>query len=285
MDNIEFDLFKNPSKADGNKAEESYHVRICNSQTVSLKGLVERIHNSCSMTPSDIHGVLIALKDEISNALAHGQQVNIDGLCRFRLILGAKESSKCFGKEDAHEIGFKKIKISPYKEFSEKTKKELLPLNKKRGKHSINITEEKMSMIITKYLEENQIITRKKIEEICSVTRYKATLYINKCEHNAQDNIYCFIPLIGHILREGGGCDSIQRLTHILGPFNTKDRVQRGRILTHDTASGRKTDGCLRGERHKHSVQQQSRQHVEQSGENSDKHQQHSQQCARPHTA
>ena len=35
-------------------------------------------------------------------------------------------------------------------------------------------------MIITKYLEENQIITRKKIEEICSVTRYKATLYINK---------------------------------------------------------------------------------------------------------
>lgn len=180
MDNIEFDLFKNPSKADGEMTEESFHVRICNSQTVSLKGLVERIHNSCSMTPSDIHGVLVALKDEISNALAHGQQVNIDGLCRFRLILGAKNSSKCSGKEDAHDIGFKKIKISPFKEFSEKTKKELLPLNKKRGKHSINITEEKMSMIITKYLEENQIITRKKIEEICSVTRYKATLYINK---------------------------------------------------------------------------------------------------------
>ena len=96
------------------------------------------------------------------------------------MILGAKESSKCFGKEDAHEIGFKKIKISPFKEFSEKTKKELIPLNKKRGKHSTNITEGKMSMIITKYMEENQIITRKKIEEICSVTRYKATLYINK---------------------------------------------------------------------------------------------------------
>lgn len=180
MDNIEFDLFKNPSKADGEMTEESYHVRICNSQTVSLKGLVERIHNSCSMTPSDIHGVLVALKDEISNALAHGQQVNIDGLCRFRLILGAKNSSKCSGKEDAHDIGFKKIKISPYKEFNEETKKKLLPLNKKYGKHSKNISEEKMSMIITKYLEKNPIVTRKKIEEICSVTRYKATLYINK---------------------------------------------------------------------------------------------------------
>ena len=123
MDNIEFDLFKNPSKADENETGESYHVRISNSQTINLKGLVDRIHNSCSMTPSDVHGVLVALKDEISNALAHGQQVNIDGLCRFRLILGSKESSKCFGKEDGHDIGFKKIKISPYKEFNEETKK------------------------------------------------------------------------------------------------------------------------------------------------------------------
>ena len=32
MDNIEFDLFKNPSMADENKGEESFHVRICNSQ-------------------------------------------------------------------------------------------------------------------------------------------------------------------------------------------------------------------------------------------------------------
>lgn len=184
MDNIEFDLFKNPSKADENETGESYHVRISNSQTINLKGLVDRIHNSCSMTPPDVHGVLVALKDEISNALAHGQQVNIDGLCRFRLILGSKESSKCFGKEDGHDIGFKKIKISPYKEFNEETKKKLLPLNRKDGKHSTDVTEEEMAARLTEYLKDNPIVTRKKIEELCNVTRYKATLYIKKLIKN-----------------------------------------------------------------------------------------------------
>lgn len=184
MDNIEFDFFKNPSKADGDQSGKSFHVRISNAQTITLRGLVERIHNSCSMTPSDVHGVLVALKDEISNALAHGQQVNIDGFCRFRLILGAKKTSKCSGKEDGQDIGFKKIKITPYKEFSEETSKKLLPRNKKDGKHSTDITEEEMTAIMTGYLKENPTVTRKTIEELCNVTRYKAALYLKNMTKN-----------------------------------------------------------------------------------------------------
>ena len=66
MDTIEFDFFKNPSKADQGGNGESYHVRINNSQTIGLKEIVRRIHTKCSMTPSDVYGVLTALKDEIS---------------------------------------------------------------------------------------------------------------------------------------------------------------------------------------------------------------------------
>lgn len=180
MESIKFDFYRNPSKANKGNEEESYHVRINNAQIVDLKELVKRIHKSCSMTPSDVHGVLIALKDEISYALAEGNKVNIDGLCQFRLILGAKKGGKCNGEENARSLGFKNIKISPYKEFNEMTKEKLIPLSREDGKHSIVIKDEEVTTRIVEYIKKNGSITRKKIEEICSLTRYKASQHINR---------------------------------------------------------------------------------------------------------
>lgn len=190
MENIEFDLFRNPSKADGNETDKSFHVRINNSQTVDLKELINRIHQSCSMTPSDVYGVLTALKDEISYALAHGQMVNLDGLCRFRLILGSTESGRCSGKENGKDIGFKKIRITPCKELNEETRNKLVPLMRKGGNHSSGITDDDITKALSDYFEKNLTITRKKLEEICNITRYRATLYIkNMVERGIMKNI------------------------------------------------------------------------------------------------
>lgn len=178
MDNIEFDFFKNPSKSGTMEDNNSYHIRINRQQTIDLKELVKRIQTKCSMTPSDVHGVLTALKDEISYGLAHGQNVNIDGLCRFRIILGSKDSGNCTGKENAKEIGFKKIRITPYKEFSEETKKKLIPLTRSHAKHSSELQEEEITKLLYEYLKNNKTITRRKFEELCNITRYKASSYI-----------------------------------------------------------------------------------------------------------
>ena len=178
MGNIEFDFFANPSKANNMDITESYHIRINNSQIIDLKELVRRIHLSCSMTPSDVHGVLIALKDEITNALAQGNKVNIDGLCRFRLILGSKKSSKCNGREEGKDIGFKRIRISPCKELNEETKKKLMPITRTHGKHSSDISDYNVINILLEYLKINKTITRKQFEGLFNITRYKASRLI-----------------------------------------------------------------------------------------------------------
>lgn len=178
MGNIEFDFFANPRKKEGTETNESYHVRISNSQTIDLKEIVRRIHISCSMTPSDVHGVLEALKNEISLALANGDSVNIDGVCRFQLILGSTKSGQCSGKENGSEIGFKRIRISPCKELNEETKARLMPIKRAHGKHSADIPEEDMEKMLRKYLEQNNTITRRQFEELFNLTRYKAGLLI-----------------------------------------------------------------------------------------------------------
>lgn len=189
MENIEFDFYKNPSKSDSTD-EKNFHVRINSQQVIDLKELTRRIHKSCSMTPSDVHGVLMALKEEISNSLAQGQKVNIDGLCQFRLILGAKDAGSCSGKENGRSIGFKKIRISPYKVFNEETKEKMLPLKRIHANHSLDVSEKEIMNKLIEYFNENNSITRKTLETLCNITRYKANLYIKKLlENGTLENI------------------------------------------------------------------------------------------------
>lgn len=178
MENIKLDFSANPRKKEGTKTKESYHVRISNSQTITLKELVRRIHISCSMPPSDVQGVLEALKNEISFTLANSDSVNINGICRFQLILGSTKSRQCSGKENGSEIGFKRIRTSSCEELNEETKARLMPIKRAHWKHSADIPEEDIERRLRKYLGQNNTITRKQFEELFNLTRYKAGLLI-----------------------------------------------------------------------------------------------------------
>lgn len=57
-----------------------YHARPISYETVDTENLVYRIHERCSLSPSDVIATLEELKYEVAQCLKEGKKVHIDGL-------------------------------------------------------------------------------------------------------------------------------------------------------------------------------------------------------------
>ena len=121
MDTIEYDFYENPGKS-SEFQKSKYHVRICNRQTVDTDNIVKAISKQCTLTPADIHAVIVAFQDEIAFQLQQGKIVHLDGLCQFDISLKSRldESS---GKENGPDIVLKSVNINPDKKLTERVRK------------------------------------------------------------------------------------------------------------------------------------------------------------------
>ena len=62
------------------KNKVRYHARPISYETVDTENLVYRIHERCSLSPSDVIATLEELKYEVAQCLKEGKKVHIDGL-------------------------------------------------------------------------------------------------------------------------------------------------------------------------------------------------------------
>lgn len=180
MGKIKYDFYRNPdNKAD--KLKSKYHIRICDRQTIGTKGIVENIHMKSTLTSVDINAVIIAFQDEIANQLGQGKIVRLEGLCSFDISLKAK-SGICTGEENCKEIELKSVNINPEKEFMERVHKCISKtgMEKVTGKHSVTIPDEKVDSLLTEYFKKEKTVTRPKLQELCSMTRYMAMQQIKR---------------------------------------------------------------------------------------------------------
>lgn len=180
MGKIKYDFYKNPDNKEG-KLKSEYHIRVCGQQTISTKGIIELIHNASTLTPADINAVIFAFQDEIANQLAKGNIVKLEGLCNFNISLKSANGT-CTGKENGKGIVVKSVNINPEKEFTERVKKLAAEngMEKVIARHSDTITDEKVDEILTNYFRTNKVITRQRLQDICSTTRYMAMQQIKR---------------------------------------------------------------------------------------------------------
>ena len=186
MGKIKFDFYKNPNiKSENSKSE--YHIRICDRQTIGTKGIVENIHMKSTLTSVDINAVIIAFQDEIANQLGQGKIVRLEGLCSFDISLKPKNGI-CTGEENSKEIELKSVNINPEKEFMERVQKCIneTGMEKVTGKHSVTIPDEKVDSLLTEYFKNEKTITRPKLQELCSMTRYMAMQQIKRLTDNGK---------------------------------------------------------------------------------------------------
>lgn len=186
MGKIKFDFYKNPNiKSENSKSE--YHIRICDRQTIGTKGIVENIHMKSTLTSVDINAVIIAFQDEIANQLGQGKIVRLEGLCSFDISLKPK-SGICTGKESSKEIELKSVNINPEKEFMERVQKCIneTGMEKVTGKHSVTIPDEKVDSLLNEYFKKEKTVTRPKLQELCSMTRYMAMQQIKRLTNSGK---------------------------------------------------------------------------------------------------
>lgn len=189
MEDIKFDFYKNPSKSKDYQDSE-YHIRINGRKVIDIKSLSEKIQKTCSLTKSDVNGVLIALQDEITYQLSLGNIVKLDNVCQFETILCTK--GKCTGKETGRDIELKTIRIRPQKELKEEVRKELMEreIVRCRAKHSQQLSDEHIEKTVNTFFEENEFLTRKHLEDILCSTPYKTRQIIKKlCEKGILVNV------------------------------------------------------------------------------------------------
>ena len=178
MDTIEYDFYENPGKS-SEFQKSKYHVRICNRQTVDTDNIVKAISKQCTLTPADIHAVIVAFQDEIAFQLQQGKIVHLDGLCQFDISLKSRldESS---GKENGPDVVLKSVNINPDRRLTVTVRDNLCTRVKSRGKHSEALSEIEIIGILTEHFKKKKTITRTEFQNICSITRYMAGLHINR---------------------------------------------------------------------------------------------------------
>ena len=186
MGKIKYDFYTNPNVNSENSKSE-YHIRVCGQQTISTKRIIELIHNASTLTPTDINAVIIAFQDEIANQLAQGNIVKLEGLCSFNISLKSANGT-CTGKENGKGIVLKSVNINPEKEFMERVQKCIneTGMEKVTGKHSVTIPDEKVDSLLTEYFKKEKTVTRPKLQELCSMTRYMAMQQIKRLTENGK---------------------------------------------------------------------------------------------------
>ena len=147
---VQFELYKTPMPKE-KKNKVRYHARPISYETVNTKKLVYRIHDRCSLSPSDVTATLEELKYEV----AHPKDKRV------------------------HKVKLKAIKFKADKEL----KAELSDMEFHRSKyrpHSAGLSEVEIDMELTKYFAENQLITRKDFQYLCGMTQITAYRHIKR---------------------------------------------------------------------------------------------------------
>ena len=165
-----YDLFRTPQPQDKKKVR--YHARSVVTGKVDTQDLVRIIAQRSAFKESVVTGVLVGLKDVLSELLADGKSIQLDGVGAFRI------SAKSPSVRDRHEIRSESIE---FKGVVYKADKKLLRklsatkfLRTKDSHCSEDISEIEIDGVLTEYFKEHDYITTKELEQLCGLSNATA---------------------------------------------------------------------------------------------------------------
>ena len=165
---IEYDFQENPSKAIDQNGS-ACHIRIQNSQTITLEEIADRLQRTSTVTGVDFAAVMTGLEDVIIDELSQGNSVSLDGICRLEPILGTKD--KCKGTEKGNEVLLKSVRIRPAKSLVERVETNLSPCTRVHVKRSPKLSEGELCDWLSVYFKSNSFIRRVVLEQELGFTR------------------------------------------------------------------------------------------------------------------
>lgn len=168
---VKFDLYNNPEKE--GVISPKLHAKVITRGVVDTRNLGESINKKCSLTPSDVWGVLTALRTEFYEAFSQGYSVHLEGIGHFSLSL------KCEPDVDPKYVSSKDIKVKgirfvPEKELLEMLKAVQFEHDTDDSRHSSDMGHPEMMAKIDRYFSENQFLRRVDFEKMTGFNKSKA---------------------------------------------------------------------------------------------------------------
>ena len=90
------------------ESEPKFYGNVKSSGDINIREMAERIQQSCTVTKADVHAVLVALEDVISESLQKGEIVRLMDIGTLRVGISTKGALK---EEDFNDSLIKKARI------------------------------------------------------------------------------------------------------------------------------------------------------------------------------
>ncbi|MBF8984744.1 HU family DNA-binding protein [Lutibacter sp. B2] len=111
---IDYKVIALADKLSAEETQYKYYPRICNRQKLKLRELSKDISRQCSLTESDVYGVLRTFITNIPTLLLENRSIELDEFGIFRLHAKV-EGSDTAKEAKAHKIKELKIAFRPHK--------------------------------------------------------------------------------------------------------------------------------------------------------------------------
>lgn len=174
---VRFEFYETPAPND-KRGDKKYHARVVSYNTAETEEIIHDIHSTCTLTPGDIKACITELSRVLVDRLRGGERVHLEGLGYFQVTLQC-DSSDTNPKTRADHVKYKTIKFQPDKKLNA----DMQTLKVERSdmrKHSSSTANEVVDARLEEYFTTNTIITRRKLETLCELTRTTAGRHINR---------------------------------------------------------------------------------------------------------
>lgn len=169
---ILFEWYENPTKQE-QPGNTKLHARIILNGKIGTNELRTRIQKRCTLTKTDVSSVLDALSEEMGNELREGRQVHLDGIGYFYPSLKCTEPIHPDTPRKNTKVALKGIQFRSDQQLKNSIGFVKLQ-HSKYSRHSEKLSEVEIDMRLKVYFSENKVLTRRKFESICNLTRTTA---------------------------------------------------------------------------------------------------------------
>ena len=172
-----YEFYRNPQS--DKDEERKYHPRVVTTGRVDTEQLARDIQQECSLTRSDVKGMLAALADKMVQYLSEGKRVYLEDIGYFKVNLQCNQEVTTIDDKGVGKVSFKSISFRA----DERLKKAMNSTKIYRSNlkpHSMLMSEEQIEAKLTEYFATNPVITRRQFQFLCQLLKPTACRVIKR---------------------------------------------------------------------------------------------------------
>ena len=170
---LQYDLFQAPTPTSSNR-KPCYFARPVGVKNIGTEQLVALIQRSCTLTPSDLKGVLTALSDFIAIELQQGNHVYLEGIGTLGITLSCPTIAD-EKKIHAADVKFSHITLQIDKLLKSKLQQTKCQRIETENRRTVRLSDIERDQVLTEYFKDADCITRTQFQKISFSTRTTAT--------------------------------------------------------------------------------------------------------------